>query len=383
MECGYLMEIPQPLFPSTRAVIDLDAFRNNMDVVRSYTGPRVKLMAVVKANAYGHGASRISSEAVQHGAEFLGVARIHEGIELRNEGIAQRTLVFEVPLQEQVEAAIDYDLELTVVSVDAARWLDQIGAKMGRDVKVHVKIDTGMGRLGIHYRQAPAAIETIARLQWIRLEGLYSHFATSEDPVQIFAKKQLRRFHEVVDRLHGMKVDIPLRHMANSGAIIALPDSHLDMVRPGIMLYGYSPRNGMDQKYSLKPVMSIVSRVAFVKIVEQGTSISYGRKYHTKAQTEIATVPIGYADGYSRLLTGKTEALIGGKRFPVVGTVCMDAIMLDVGNGSGVCVGDEVTLIGRSGGESITAWDIAEKLGTIPYEVTCLITPRVPRVFFP
>ena len=365
----------------TRAIIDLAAFRQNLDVVRSYVGEKVRILAVVKANAYGHGVKRITGEAVRYGIDYLGVARAPEAFELRMMGTTQRILVFEVVMQEHLQSCIEQDLDLTVVSLEGAQRLNGIAERLRKKARVHVKVDTGMSRLGFPFRNAASGIEAIARLSSIELAGAYSHFATSEDPDQSFANEQLNRFQSVLAEIERKRIEIPLRHMANSGAIMTLPSAHFDMVRPGIMLYGYPPGNGMTMRWQLAPVMSLVSKVAFLKTVDENTSVSYGRRYSTSSKTAIATVPIGYADGYSRLLTNKGEALIRGKRYPVVGTVCMDQVMLDVGTTSEVEEGDEVTFIGRDGKESITGWDVAAKVGSIPYEVTCLITPRVARVY--
>ncbi|MBP1692058.1 MAG: alr1, partial [Bacteroidetes bacterium] len=234
---------------------------------------------------------------------------------------------------------------------------------------------------GLSAATAAESIESIARLPWIDLVGVYSHFATSEDPDRTFATHQLDLFSHVLEDLAKRRISVRFRHMANSGAILEFPESHFDMVRPGLMLYGYAPRQGMALRVALSPVMSLVSRVAFLKRVGPNTSISYGRRYFTERETQIATVPVGYGDGYSRLLTGKAEALIRGKRYPVVGIVCMDQVMVDVGPGADIHDGDPVTLIGQQGGESIWAWELAAKIGTIPYEITCLVTSRVPRRF--
>ncbi|MEK9138302.1 MAG: alanine racemase, partial [Bacteroidota bacterium] len=242
------------------------------------------------------------------------------------------------------------------------------------------KIDTGMGRLGCDWRNAVSFTEHVARGRRLDLTGVYSHFATSDEPDQTFANEQLKRFCGVLDELWKRKIDVPLKHMANSGAILALPQSHFNMVRPGLMLYGYAPRRGMDDASPLRPVMSLVSKITLLKKVGKGTSISYGRRYHAPHDTRIATVPIGYADGYSRLLTNRASVLVRDKRHPVVGTVCMDHIMVDVGNEDEVGVGDDVVLLGSAGRETISAWDIAETLGTIPYEVLCWVSARVERV---
>jgi alanine racemase len=368
---------------ATRAEIDLRAFHHNLDAVSSYTGPDIKVMAVVKANAYGHGSVQISEEAIRHGVAYLAVARFHEGVELREAGIQHPIALFELLQEEHLLPSIEYDMELTVATGDGARRMNQVARQAGRVARVHVKVDTGMGRLGVMYNEAADVVESIARLSSLELVGVYSHFATSEESDRSFAKLQLSRFQDLLLELDRRKVEIPLRHMANSGAIISLPDAHFDMVRPGIMLYGYPPGNGMTEQYPVRPVMSLKSRVASIRTVGAKTSISYGRRYFTRGETLIATIPIGYADGYTRILTNKSRVLIRGRAYPVVGTVTMDQIMVDVGPRSEVRAGDGVTLIGRDGDELITGWDIAELAETIPYEVTCLVTPRVPRVYLP
>ncbi len=369
--------------PATRALIDLAAFRANLDAVRSYVGAGVKVLAVVKADAYGHGACRTAEEAVRWGVDYLGVARIHEGIELRMAGITHPILVFEVPPAAHLETALGQNLQLTVVSLEGAALADDVAIRLGTKARVHVKVDTGMGRLGFSAPEALAAMEQISRMEGVDLVGLYSHFATSEDRDQTFALRQLEQFQGLVRSLEAAGINVPLKHMANSGAIIALPGAHLDMVRPGIMLYGYPPGRDMEQRFPLRPVLSLLSEVTFLKSVPSGVSISYGRRYFTNRRTVIATIPAGYADGFPRLLTGRADALVRGRRYPVVGTVCMDAAMLDLGPDTDVAEGDSVTLIGHDGSERIDAWDIAASVGTIPYEVTCLIPKRVPRLYRP
>ena len=278
---------------STHALIDLAAFRQNLDAVRSYVGDKVKILAVVKANAYGHGVKRITAEAVRYGIDFLGVARAPEAFELRMMGTTQRILVFEVVAHEHLQSCIDQDLDLTLVSLEGAQRLNGLAEQRRKKTRVHVKIDTGMGRLGFPSPEAASRIESIAKLPWLELTGVYSHFATSEDPDQSFANEQLTRFEAVLAELEHRRIEVPLRHMANSGAIMALPKSHFDMVRPGIMLYGYPPANGMTGCWPLAPVMALVSKVALIKRVGANTSVSYGRRYFTKTATTIATIPIG------------------------------------------------------------------------------------------
>jgi len=367
--------------PSTQARISLSAFRKNLATVRRYIGDGPKIMAVVKANAYGHGSTALAHDAVQNGAEHLGVARIHEGVDLRRAGLEVPILVFEAPPDDQIGLALHHHLTLTIAGNGSAVKISEMSRRLGLRAVVHAKVDTGMSRLGFSPDSAARELVKVAGLPGIDLQGIYSHFATSDEEDQAYANLQMTRFQEIIGSLRAEGVEVPLRHIANSGAIIALPESHLDMVRPGIMLYGYAPRPGMPQRYPLYPVLSLVSRVALVKTVAAGTPVSYNRRYVTPHETCLATVPAGYADGYSRLLTNRAFALIRGRRYPIVGTICMDQLMVDLGPGSDIHAGDDVVLIGQDGAESIDADEIARTVGTISYEVTCLITGRVPRVY--
>lgn len=363
----------------TRALINLDAFRHNISIIKQHVGDRVGIIAVVKANAYGHGMEIITKEAVNNGVTYLGVARITEAVELRKTGFSIPILLFEIIPASFVEQGIIYSIDLTVASLDDIKKIESVAERVRRRANVHVKVDTGMGRLGHDWKKAADFIDQVSRMKWVHLVAVYSHFATSEDPDQAFAKEQLKRFHSVLDELTRRKIEIPLKHMANTGAIIAFPESHFDLVRPGFMMYGHTPRKGMDGN-ELRPVMSLHANVSLLKKVEKGTSISYGRRYFAPQDTYIATVPIGYGDGYSRMLTGKADVLIRGKRYSVAGAISMDHLMVDVGPSTDVVVGDDVTLLGSDGNESISLWDIAERLGTIPYEVVCMVADRVPRV---
>jgi alanine racemase len=340
-------------------------------------------MAVIKADAYGHGAVRIAEEAVSWGVRCLSVARFHEGVELRKAGIAHPILILEALQEEHIAVCLANGFELTAVSRESAQQLSAAAGRAGRRAVVHAKVDTGMGRLGMSHLDATEVLESIAMMPGLELKGVYSHFATAEESDQTYAREQLARFLAVLEGLERKKIEVPLRHMANSGAILSLPESYFDMVRPGLMLYGYAPREDMVQKYPLLPVMAVKSRVSFLKAVEAGSAISYGRKYIARRRTVIATVPVGYADGYFRSLTDRASVLINGQRHPVVGTVCMDHIMVDVGSGSSVQEGDAVTLLGQDGAERISAWDLSREIGTVPYEVTCAVSPRVPRVYLP
>jgi len=366
---------------NTRAIVRLGAFRRNLECVRSYCGAGIRIMPVVKANAYGHGMIRIALEAVASGADALAVARVAEALELRRSGIGAPLLVFEVPPAPSIESAVSEGIELTVSTPESGRELSGAASRAGKTCRIHAKVDTGMTRLGFSDRSAPEEIASLLRLPRLELAGVYSHFATSDEPDTTFAASQLARFRDVLERLRMKGIEPPLVHMANSGAIMNLPDARFDLVRPGIMIYGYAPSRLMPERFPLSPVMSLVSTISMLRTVDPWTTVSYGRHYAAPKRTVIATVPVGYGDGYTRLLSGKGAVLIGGRRYPVVGTICMDHLMVDLGPGSECRVGDAVTLIGRDGEETITAWDIASALGTIPYEVTCAIASRVPREY--
>ena len=366
---------------ATCAEIDLEAIQHNFRQVRHRIGNGVKIMAVVKANAYGHGVLETTSALLKAGTDYLGVAILDEAVYLREHGIESPILVFSPPFSDQAESFLDCKVDATVCTVEAADILNALSSKRGRSANVHVKIDTGMGRLGVDYRQSVEFVKYVSSLNNLTLKGIYTHFATADEADKSFAQLQLTRFHEVVTTLTNTGVRIPLKHCANSGAILDLKDSYFDMVRPGIMLYGYYPSHDTSESLPLRPALSLRSRIGFLKKVEAGTSISYGRKYITSRTTTIASVPIGYADGFNRNLSNKAEAIIGGRRYPVVGTVCMDHVMLDVGSSGAAKLGDDVTFIGIDGDEMITAWDVADKLGTIPYEICCAISERVPRFY--
>ena len=365
----------------TRAVVSLGAFRRNLASVRSYCGSGVRIMPVVKANAYGHGMTRIAGEAVAAGADALAVARVAEALELRGAGISAPVLVFEIPPALSIESALAEGVDLSVSTGESAREISAAASRAGKTCRIHIKVDTGMTRLGFPDRAAPDEITSCLRLPRLELAGVYSHFATADEPDSAFALSQLARFRQVLEQIRKRGIVPPLVHMANSGAIINLPDARFDMVRPGIMLYGYTPSRTMEEKHPVSPALSLVSKISMLRAVEASTTVSYGRRYAAPGSTVIATVPVGYGDGYSRLLTGRAAVLIRGRRYPVVGTICMDHVMVDLGPESDCRAGDTVTLIGRDGGESISAWDIARTLGTIPYEVTCAVASRIPREY--
>ncbi len=335
---------------------------------------------MVKANAYGHGAAAVAKTAVAHGADYFGVARVEEGVELREAGIEKPILVLGGFFEDQIAESLKYNLELTLYDLGLAAVLSK-RASPSQPARVHIKIDTGMGRVGAPWQEAPQFVEWVSELTNIEIVGIYTHLSSADEADPTYSHTQLARFREIILELENRGLRIPLKHAANSGAILNLPESYFDMVRPGVSLYGYYPAAETARSLSLRPAMSIKSRVIFIKEVEKDAFISYNRTYQARQKTRVATVAIGYADGYNRLLSNRGEVLIRGRRWPVIGRVTMDQIMVDIGTGSEIQIGDEVVLLGQQGGEEITIYEITERLNTIPYEVTCWVSERVPRVF--
>lgn len=363
------------------AEIDLEAIRHNLAEIRRLVGKTVDILAVVKAEAYGHGALEIARTVIDNGASWLGVSLPEEGIALRKSGIKTPVLVFEPLQMDQAGAFLDYDLTATVCIPEIVSSLSEEASKAGKTARVHVKVDTGMGRVGVKADQAGAFIRKIIDLPGIEVNGVYSHLATADERDKSYAKRQINAFSGMVDDLKKAGLLPEKVHLANSAAIIDLPETYYNMVRPGIMLYGLYPSTQVNREsIDLKPAMSLKAKSVFVKRVPEQTGISYGLHYHTRQEATIVTIPIGYADGWSRLLSHKARVLVNGKRFPVVGTICMDQCMIDAGD-EPVELGQEIVLIGEQGREKITADMVAEQLGTINYEVTCMISNRVPRIY--
>lgn len=364
----------------TFAEIDLAAVAHNIQEIQKRVQP-ARVMAVVKANAYGHGLAEIAQVSLQNGAHSLGVALLEEGIQLREVGIQKPILVFGGFFEDQIDAFLKYDLELTLFNKDRAGALTDRAKKLNKRARVHIKVDTGMGRVGVDWREAVRFVRNAVELPRIEVVGIYTHFASADEKDTSFAELQMQRFRHVLTVLEEQAIRIPVKHAANSGAIWNMPDSYLDLVRLGVMLYGYFPSLAVPPDVPIRPAMSLKSKVILLKEVQADSPISYGSTYRTGERTRIATIPIGYGDGYNRLLSNKGEVLIKGKRFPVVGRVCMDQIMVDVGINDSIRFGDEVVLLGRQGSDEITIYEICEKLDTIPYEVTCWVSNRVRRVF--
>ncbi len=362
----------------TMAAIDLHALTHNYAEVTRRIGGR-KVLAVVKAQAYGHGAVPVARHLAGLGAHMFGVALVEEGRDLRDAGIAAPILVMGPVFPEQAEALVRANLTPVVYTLPVTKALSDAAGYAGKSVAVHVKIDTGMGRIGLMPEAAADFIFAASALPGVVVEGLMTHFADADLRDKTYAAAQMDRFESLIGALDAKGITIPLRHAANSAAVLEYDRALLTMVRPGLMLYGYDPLES-GAAADVRPVLSLVTRIAHVKKVPAGVPISYGRTFVTKRESLIATIPIGYADGYSRGLSNRGEAIVRDKRVPVAGRVCMDMTMLDVTEVPGVAEGDEAVLIGSRGNERISADDIAAKTGTIAYEVLCGISGRVPRV---
>ena len=376
------------------AEIDLNAIAHNVRELRRITRPQARLMAVVKANGYGHGAVEVSRCALQNGASILGVARIEEGIHLRKTGISAPILVFGYTRPQRVGNLIKYNLTQSVFSAATARELSKAAVSMRTNIKIHLKVDTGMGRLGLlpqNFKSdhqvkinADTVAETlaIADLEGLELEGIFTHFASADSADKTFAESQLDLFLNYLKHLKKAGLNPSLTHTANSGAVIDMPRSHLDLVRPGISIYGLYPSDEVDrQRVSLRPAMALKSQIIQLKKVSAGFKVSYGSTYATQQPTTIATVPIGYADGLNRLLSSRGKMLVNGQRVPIVGRVCTDLTMLDVGDVKNVQMGDEVVVFGQQGNETLTVDEMAAELNTINYEIVTGISARVPRIY--
>lgn len=366
----------------TRVEIYLDNIVHNLSEVKRWVGNKVKIMGVVKANAYGHGACQVSKVLIKNGVSYLAVATIEEALELRECGINIPILVFGYTPLTQAEELVAYNITQTVFDINYVKDLERIALNAGRKVKVHVKIDTGMGRIGYtDLKIAEKEIEKMMEMEGIEVEGIFSHFATSDERNKTYAEKQFEMFNKLIESLKQKRINIPLKHIANSGAIVDLKYTYLDMVRPGIVLYGSYPSEEVERPLDLKQTMELKTKIVHIKEVPEGTSISYGRRFITKRKSKIATLPVGYADGFNRLLSNNHNVLVRGKYAPVIGRICMDQTMIDVTDIDGVELGDDVVIFGNQYGEKITADDIAKKLNTIPYEVYCGISRRVPRIY--
>ena len=364
----------------TVAEIDLKALAYNLKGIRRRVGEEVRVMGVVKANAYGHGIVEVARFLENQRIDYLGVANAEEGVVLRESGVTAPIHVFTLPSKLQVSLFVRHSLEPTVCSQHDAALLNAEALKTGKTVPVHLKIDTGMNRIGVEPKDLKKLLKFLGKLRGLEIKGVYTHFAAADSRDKSFSKLQLTEFQKALEELRNEKVSADVIHCAGSAGILDLPESWFSLVRPGIMLYGYYPSLETTESVTLKPVLSLKSRVSLVKWVEPGETVSYGRRFTAKRRTRIATLPLGYADGYMRSLTGRSSVLIRNKKFPTAGTICMDQLMVDVGS-EDVRVGEEAVLIGCQRRERISAYDLAGTLGTIPYEICTNISSRVPRIY--
>jgi len=367
--------------------VDLDALRHNVAAIRRRIGPNVKITAVVKADAYGHGLAPVSATLMQCGIDAFAVATLSEALSLRQiGGNGWPILLFGSALPFEAAAMLDQNITPTISTLDEAHLFEEVARQRGKTVDVHIEVDTGMGRVGFWHEDAARNILEIAALPHLRIAGLYTHFPSAdENPGE--TRRELGLFQTVVQQLAVKGVNIPSLHAANSAAMLTLPESHLNMVRTGLILYGITPNaphaSTLPRSHEFRPLLSFKARVAFVKDVAAGRTVSYGQTFTAEKPMRIATVTAGYADGFSRHLSNKAEVLVGGKRCPVIGRVTMDQIMVDITQLPNVQCGDEVVFIGQQGDAQITASDVARWEDTIPWEVLCGITKsaRVPRVY--
>lgn len=369
--------------------VNLDNLAHNFQQIKKLIAGKVKIMVCVKADAYGHGLIPVSKRLVSCGVDYLGVASIDEGIKLRQARINAPVLILGLILKKDIDPVFRYRLTTTVCDEELASTLNKRAKVLGRSVNVHIKVDTGMGRIGVLPQDAVKLIKKIHNLKFINIEGIFTHLAVA-DLNRDFTLYQIDLFHRLVQKLKGEGIYIPLVHAANSMGVIGYKNSHFNMVRPGLVVYGLYPAENfhrsqagsrnMREKINLKAVLSLKTKIIFVKRLPPGHGVSYGHDYVTKNTTTIVTLPIGYGDGYPRNLSNRAPVLIGGRVFKISGRICMDQVMVDVGDRR-VRIGDEVVLIGHQGKNKITAEELACLCGTIPYEIVCGLGSRVPRLY--
>lgn len=370
------------------AEIDLGAFEYNVRNIQAKVGENVNLIGVIKADAYGHGAVQCARVLDKCGVERFAVATVDEAIVLREAGFEQKILILGHVPMDSVDAIVNYGFTIVVSDAAFARILSKRAQALDKQVEIMVAVDTGMGRIGFRVatrEEIAYATEQVCEmdeLPGINIVGMFSHFSTSDETQREYTKLQLQRFNDFYEALASLGVNMEFCTIANSAAIMEYPTTYFDAVRPGIILYGCYPSSEVDKsKLSIRPVMSVKARVAHLKTVPAGTAISYGRKFTTERESRIATITLGYADGYSRRLSGNVEVLVNGHRAPVVGNICMDQCMIDVTDVPDVKLFDTVVVMGKSGDEEISADELAGKLGTINYEITCVFGLRLPKVF--
>lgn len=376
----------------TRAEISLKRLEHNYQEIKKHLqkgspSKKIKICAVVKANAYGHGIREISQKLVSLGVDYLGVANYDEAIKLRTLLPNVKILVFGTLIHSKlkpyayVSKLLKYNLIATVASLSTAKFLDYYSKKLNKKFKVHIKIDTGLKRIGFDVKRAFKNVEQVFSYKNLEIEGIFTHFATSESRDKSFARLQLSKFNDLLNNLKKSGMEFPIVHCANSGAILDIRESYFDMVRPGIILYGYYPSDEVKHKIDIKPIMNLKSKVTYIKRVDANTSISYGRTYFTDRKTFIGSIPIGYGDGYWRVFSNGGKVFINHRLYPIVGAITMDWLMVNLGVKTDVKIGEDVLVMGAENGDYIGADILAKKARTIPYEIICAVADRVQRIY--
>jgi len=371
------------------AEIDLDAIENNIRRIRDFVAPETKILGVVKADAYGHGYPQVARTLLRNGADSLGVACLDEALQLRRSGFSCPILILGYTDPVYASRLVKEDITTACYSYELASALSRCAVKQDKRAKIHIKIDTGMGRIGLRYTEDATlnqeTVDTILKmavLPNLDIEGIFTHFSVADENDDAYTEMQFKRFLSICNRLKENGLDIPIKHCCNSAAMVRFPKMHLDMVRPGIILYGLKPSSFVDcGRLHLKPAMQLKAKVSNVKEVEEGVSVSYGRKFSTQKKTKLITIPIGYADGYSRILSQKAQAIVKGTLCNLVGNICMDQCMIDATAVNTISIGDEVILFGRCDDIELPVESLAEKMGTINYEILCVIGKRIPRIY--
>ncbi len=365
----------------TWAEIDLNAIKHNLTQLKGIVEPQgSKVLAIIKDNAYGHGAIEVARVAQSVNIRSFGVATIEEAIQLRQAGIQDSILILGCILPDQAEDIVKYNITQTISDISVCKAISKIAKHLNKSANIHIKIDTGMGRIGIAYEKAIPFIEQVLQIPNIKLEGIFTHFA-SADTDRNFTQLQIDRFQQIISSLEEKGIYIPIKHASNSAGILNFPSAYFDMVRPGISIYGLYPCDNPSKQIDLRPALSLKTKIVYLKDLPIGHAVSYECTYITQKMTKVATLPIGYGHGYSRKLSNDGEVLINGKRASIIGLVCMDQCLCDVTDIPNVSIGDEVVLIGKQGNDQITADEIADKTDTISYEVVCGIHSNVKRIY--
>ena len=358
--------------------IDLGALKHNYEEIKKQLKPNVKLCAVVKADAYGHGALAVARVAVEAGASYLAVATISEGVELREAGFTTPILLLGLVMPDEVEDVVSYDITQTVCDLDLALALSREAVRQGKTAKVHLKVDTGMGRIGVRPEEIGELAAKIASLPNLEIEGMFSHFATADSKDKTFAHEQLAKFKLAISEVEKHGIQLKIKHIAESAAILEIPEAHFDMVRAGVIQYGLWPSDEVTHPIDLQPIMKLQAKVVWLKTIHKGESIGYGRQFIAEKDTRIATLPLGYADGYIRAYGDEGWVELHGKKARIAGRVCMDQVMVDVTDIPEVKIGDVATLFGS---KTLTIDLAAQWLHTINYEIPCLLSHRIPRIY--